>query len=190
MPNVAIGQWIGYRSRKMIPAVKPSRIHRPLPTCCEVPFYAQCWFTTIVCSLFCSACVIAEVYYLVTSVWRRQYYFMYFYLGISLCIMSYVSSAVSIVQSYITLSVGLYNWWWRSFVIGLFVSIHLFIFCWHFNYFTDKAVDISIHAEMCYIIWTGMLCLLVGLIAGTTSFLGSFYFIKTIYAKAQEGKSK
>ena len=115
---------------------------------------------------------------------------MYFYLGLSLFIMGYVSTAIGIVQTYISLSSGLYNWWWRSLSIGFFVSIHLFIFCWHYNYLTDKPANISIHAEICYILWTGMICLLVGLIAGTMAFTGSFFFVKTIYAKAQEGKCK
>ena len=39
-PFVAIGQWIGFRSNKIVPSSKPSRIYRPLPGCCEVPFYA------------------------------------------------------------------------------------------------------------------------------------------------------
>ena len=54
----------------------------------------------------CSLCVTSEIYYLVTSIWRRQYYFMYFYLGISLFIMAYVSSALSVVDTYVALSSG------------------------------------------------------------------------------------
>ena len=129
MPNVAIGQWIGYRDKKILPPVKPSRIARPLPSCCEVPFYAQWWFTMLVFSTFTAGCVILELWYLVTSLWRRQYYFMYFYLGVSLVMMAYVASAASIIQSYLSLSAGLYNWWWRSFSMGFFVSIPLFLFC-------------------------------------------------------------
>ena len=144
----------------------------------------------LVFSTFCAGCVIAELFYLVTSLWRRQYYFMYFYLGVSLVMMAYVASAASIIQSYLSLSAGLYNWWWRSFSMGFFVSIPLFIFCWKYKYFADSPHDISVHAEMCYMLWSGMLCMIVGLIAGTMSFTGSYFFIKTIYSKAQEGKSK
>ena len=39
-PCVAIGQLLGYKSAKIVAVVKPSRLHRPLPGLCQVPFYA------------------------------------------------------------------------------------------------------------------------------------------------------
>ena len=105
-PCVAFGQFLGYKSAKIVPAVKPSRLHRPLPGCCKVPIYAHWWFTGTCCSVMTALCVISEVFYLVTSVWRKQYYFMYAYLGISFFIMAYVSSALSVVETYVALSSG------------------------------------------------------------------------------------
>ena len=138
----------------------------------------------------CSLCVISEIFYLVTSVWRKQYYFMYAYLGISLFIMAYVSSALSVVETYVALSSGQYNWHWRPVKTGFLVSMQLFGFCWYFNYFTDKPADMSLSAEVGYAVWTGTICLVVGLMASTMAFTASYVFVKTIYAKAEETKSK
>ena len=147
-----------------------------------MPFYTHSWFTLTVGSLMISSCVLSETYYLVTSLWRHYYYFMYIYLTIAFVIMGYVASTVSVVQTYLALSVGNYNWWWRSFLVGFAAGLHVFLTCFRFYFFLEEGSTAS--TKLSYILWTALMCLLTGLVAGFWSFTGSFYFVRRIYTKA------
>ena len=188
MPNVAIGCWLGYRADKFEVPVKPTRLGRSVPTLIQTPCYAQGWFTLSLGSILISGCVISEAYYLVTSLWRHHYYFMYVYLTICAIVMAYVASTVSVVQTYAVLSVGNYHWWWRSFILGFAVGVHVFAVCSYFFFFVET--DSSFSLKLSYALWTIMLCTLTGLVAGACSFIGSWYFVKQIYTKAQAQKAK
>ena len=94
-----------------------------------MPIYAHAWLTVTLGSMIVAACVVSEVYYLVSSLWRRQYYFMYLYLAITGIVMGYVALTVSIVQTFAALSAGKYRWWWRSFLVGFGAGVHIFAIC-------------------------------------------------------------
>ena len=96
---------------------------------CTCRFLVARWFTILIGSLLISGCIISEAYYLVTSLWRHNYYYMYIYLTLAFVIMGYVASTVSVVQTYLTLSAGNYHWWWRSFFTGFAAGAHIFIIC-------------------------------------------------------------
>ena len=110
IPCVAFGSYRGYRAEKISIPVRTSRIERDIPTIEKIPFHAQPLFTLLVGSLLTSLCVVSEMFYLVTSIWRHTYYFMFGYLGIALFIMGFVAMQVSKVQTYWTLNAGNYNW--------------------------------------------------------------------------------
>ena len=139
-------------------------------------------------SALISCCMLSEAYYLVTSLWRHYYYFMYVYLTIAFCIMVYVASTVSVVQTYLALSVGDYNWWWRSYLVGFGASLHVFYVCFSYYFFLEEGSTTS--TKLSYILWTSLMCLLIGLVAGFWAFVGSFYFVRRIYTKAQDHKVK
>ena len=142
----------------------------------------------LVGSALISCCMLSEAYYLVTSLWRHYYYFMYVYLTIAFCIMVYVASTVSVVQTYLALSVGDYNWWWRSYLVGFAVGLHVFLVCSSYYFFLEEGSTMS--TKLSYILWTSLICLLIGLVAGFWAFVGSFYFVRRIYTKAQAHKAK
>lgn len=178
IPNVAIGCWLGYKIDKFEVPVKTTRLGRSVPTLSETPCYAHGWFTISLGSILICSSIIFEAYYLVTSLWHH-YYFIYIYLTICIFVMAYVASAVSVVQTYVMLLVGNYNWWWRSFGLGFAVGVHIFVACSYFLFFVET--DASFSLKLNIGAWTAMLCMLTGLVAGTCSFIGSWYFVKRIY---------
>ena len=133
--------------------------------------------------------MISEIYYLVTSLWRHQFYFMYFYLGLSMLVMGYVASTISAIQTYAQLSQSRYDWWWPSFLVGFFVGFDLFVVMCNYMFFSNSKGDNITFIK--YMIWSFMICTLAGLVAGTMSFFGSLFFIKKIYKRvAEKGKNK
>lgn len=182
MPNVAAGCWLGYRAEKIAVPVKATRFRRGVPSLRQMPFYTHAWFTILLGSLLVSACIVAEAYYLMTQMWRHLYYFMYLYLTIGFVIMGYVASTASVVQTYLALSAGDYNWWWRSYLMGFTAGVHVFIVCFNFYFFLEEGSTAS--TKLSYVVWTVLLCLLTGLVCGFCAFAGSFYFVKRIYTEA------
>ena len=151
-----------------------------MPTFREQACCTNQWLLILVGSILITLCVVTEVFYLITSLWRHQYYFMYVYLGVSLLMMGYVAAVVSIVITYIRLNQGRYDWWWPSFLVGFGVGVNLFLVMTQLALLqqTKKTTYVL------FMVWSWIVCMLVGLIAGTFSFLGSFFFIKRIFTKA------
>ena len=95
IPSVAFGSYYGYRAEKLAVPVRTSRIEREIPTIGNIPCHAQACFTLLVGSLITSLCVVSEMYYIVTSIWRKYYFVVYGYLAIALLIMGFVAAQVS-----------------------------------------------------------------------------------------------
>ena len=182
IPSVAFGTYRGYKADKIAVPVRTSRIEREIPKTSEIPCHAQTWFTLTAGSLLTSLCVISELFYLMASIWRHSYYFMFGYLGVSLLIMMFVVTQVSKVQTYWTLNSGNYQWQWKSFLIGFMVGLQLFLLLSWFNFFKEE--------HHSYLVWLtysmeAMLgCLFVGLMAGSIAFAGSWAFVQDIYTEA------
>ena len=104
---------------------------------------------------------------------------MFGYLGISLLIMGFVAMQVSKIQTYWTLNAGNYNWQWKSFFIGYLVGVQLFLLLSWFDFF--KEAHDSKYVWFSYCVQACMYCVFVGLMAGTFSFAGSWYFVQSIY---------
>ena len=132
--------------------------------------------------------MVCEAYYLVDSLWEHQYYFMYFYLFLSFNLMTYVAWTASIVQTYVSLSVGDYNWWWRSYLLGFIGGVHIYAVC--AILFMQRQSGVSVALDLSYMVWSLIMCTLVGLVAAAASFTGSFFFVLRIYTQAQTDKEK
>lgn len=90
--------------------------------------------------------------------------------------MMYVAATTSIVQTYVALSVGDYCWWWRSYLLGFCGGAVICTTCLHLA----SAEEFSFG----FVLWTMAMSSLVGMIAGTCSFAGSYCFVQRIYTKA------
>ena len=73
IPSVGYGAYRGFRADKISVPVRTSRIEREVPEVSGTPCHAQAWFTLLVGSLLTSLCIVSEVYYIVTSIWRYTY---------------------------------------------------------------------------------------------------------------------
>jgi transmembrane 9 superfamily member 2/4 len=97
--NVSIGCFLGYKADKIEAPVKVARVKREIPE--NTPCFSNKILTIAIGSLLISWCQVSEIFYLVTMLWRHQYYFMYFYLMLSFFNMAYLAQTISIVQTYI-----------------------------------------------------------------------------------------
>ena len=113
---------------------------------------------------------------------------MYLYLLLSFNLMTYVAWTASIVQTYVSLSVGDYHWWWRSYLLGFISGVYIYAAC--AVLFMQRQVGASLALDISFMVWSLIMCTLVGLVAAAASFTGSFFFVRRIYTKAQMDKEK
>ena len=183
LPLVLLGSWYGFKFSPIEVPVKVSRIPRETPT--NLPFYTWKSVTVTAGGFACFACASSEVYFLITSIWREQYYFMYFFLGIAL-IMTFVSAAlVSILQTYALLNNGNFHWWWRSFWIGAATGAYLWLACWLTYSFKHSEDNDGLNVFI-YHICSLNICLCIALMCGMVSFYASFRFVRKIYSEAKD----
>ena len=73
IPCVGFGASRGFKGDKLSVPVRTSRIERELPEISNIPCHAQPCFTLLLGSLLTSLCVVTEMYYIITSIWRNTY---------------------------------------------------------------------------------------------------------------------
>ena len=72
--------------------------------------------------------------------------------------------------------------------MGFKAGVNIFLVCSCYYFFLED--DSTVSTQVSYILWTALMCLLIGLVAGFSAFAGSFYFVRRIYTKAQAQKAR
>ena len=89
--------------------------------------------------------------------------------------MAIVAILVSIIQTYILLKHEIASWWWPSFMIGFATSFWMFCLAYSYYFFLGEGYGMG-----AFIIFSGeaaVICLMIGMMAGFASFIGSFFFV-------------
>lgn len=69
------------------------------------------------------------------SVWHSYLYAMFGFLFINMQLLTIVVCLLSIVQTYVQLNAGNYEWQWRSFFLGASGGIYMAIYSLYFMVF-------------------------------------------------------
>ncbi|KAL7542267.1 hypothetical protein ACHAXR_011630 [Thalassiosira sp. AJA248-18] len=124
-PLVFIGAYKGFKSDAIEFPVNTSNISREIP--------AQSWFRGLPFGLIISgilpygACVV-EMYFILASAWKRQYYYEFGYLLMVFVILVLTCAEVTVLLNFSLLKGENYHWWWRSFIHGGSISFWFFVY--------------------------------------------------------------
>ena len=93
--------------------------------------------------------------------------------------MAVVIGLLAIVQIYMQLSYGNYEWWWRTFAVGASGGLYLALFgilYWAF------AMDIAVIGfDMIYLVYLYLITVCFSVMGGTIACLAGFLFVENIY---------
>ena len=177
-PLATIGGWFAKRNKLL--TTNPSEIAlvpRTIPT---LPIYLRPWFLSIVTGVFIGATVLPEFYFYQAALWKGNVYYTYSYLLISLTMALVVSACASICWTFIRLQNECYSWHWLSF--GAPASISVFVFCYSIFFFIRQCSSISISAKISYFACSLGISLIIGVACGSTGFIASNTFVRTIFS--------
>uniref|UniRef100_A0A7R9U2A2 Transmembrane 9 superfamily member n=1 Tax=Pinguiococcus pyrenoidosus TaxID=172671 RepID=A0A7R9U2A2_9STRA len=176
VPLVFLGAFVGYRREPLEFPVRFSVTPRPIP---EQPWYLGTYFLLLMGGLLPFGACFVEVYFIMSSLWLGQYYYVFGFLFMVLIILLVTCAETSIVFCYFQLCNEDYRWWWRSFLVP--GSTGLYVFLYSCVYFARLEANLTVT----YFLYFGYMALVSGgiaLVTGTAGFAACLWFTRKIYS--------
>jgi transmembrane 9 superfamily protein 2/4 len=179
VPLVYVGSWYGYvRSSPWEHPTKTTSIARQIP---RQAWYIKPLQSILLAGLIPFAVIFIELLFVFQSLWQDKsgYYYVFGFLFFVTIILLITIAEVTIVTIYVQLCSENYNWWWQSFMVGGGSAAWIFLYCiWY--YFTKLHIS-GFVSSLLFFAYSGMACIVYGLLTGTVGFLTAYGFVKRIY---------
>ncbi|KAF9208678.1 hypothetical protein BGZ49_007960 [Haplosporangium sp. Z 27] len=177
LPLSLVGAFFGQRKAVIEHPGRTNQIPRQIPT---PIWYLRPRTTIMLGGLLPFAVVFIELFYILKSIWEDQYYYMFGFLSLVFAILLITCVEISIVVVYFQLCDEDYNWWWRSFFVSSFSAVYIFLYS--MVYFTKQLSIDHFVPGLIYFTNSLMICIVYGLLTGTTGFISTYWFIRRIYS--------
>merc|ERR1719197_1457324 len=125
VPLVFLGAYLGYRRPMVSYPTKTNLIPRAVP---PRPWYMTPLFSVLVGGVLPFGAVFIELFFILSSIWLHQYYYVFGFLLVVLLILIITCAEITIVLCYFQLCAEDYHWWWRSFLTSGSSGLYLFIY--------------------------------------------------------------
>jgi len=178
VPLVLVGAFFGYRMQPIEHPVRVNQIPRQVPE--ESPLVGNAIRNILVGGILPFGAVFVEVFYVLSSIWQHQIYYLFGILFLVLVILLLTCSEVTIVMCYFQLCCENYHWWWRAFFTGGCSSLYVFLYSIYYAY--SKLKMARTVATIMYICYMFLVSCTFFLITGSVGFLATFMFVRAIYA--------
>ncbi|KAI6241350.1 Transmembrane 9 superfamily member [Aphelenchoides fujianensis] len=153
LPLVFIGHHFGYRKEKYQHPVRSNQIPRQIP---EKPAYLKAVPCSLIAGILPFGAIFIELYFLMTSLYENQFYYLFGILMIVLVISLAICAEVALITVYFLLSAEDYKWHWKSFIIS-----------------TGSAFYASLLGAL--------MALTFAILTGSVGFIASYIFVVKIY---------
>lgn len=182
VPLVFLGAMIANRSSTKdtlsptsTPKVYPTpRNIPPLPLPLRFPY------NYLIAGILPFTAFFVEFYFLISSIWLQQHYFLFEFLFTVFLILIVTSAETTIVFIYFQLCHEDYRWWWNSFFYSSTSACYLFIA--GLFYYNSQLGSPHFYMTILYFGYLLILCFLIMLLTGSVGFLATFYFVRKIYS--------
>jgi len=174
-PLVFLGSYFAYKQDALEFPVNTSNIPRQIP---NQLWYMSSTFAFLVAGILPFGSCFVELYFIMSSLWMDQYYYVFGFLFLVFLILFITTSEITLLFNYFHLCSEDYRWWWRSFFTG--ASVGLYIFIYSIVYFKNLHSN-SFSSYMLYFGYMSLVSFMVSLMTGAVGFLSSFWFNLTIY---------
>merc|ERR1719456_148273 len=123
--------------------------------------------------------VFTELFFIMSSIWQHQVYYMFGFLVIVLIILVVTCAEISIALTYFQLTAEDYHWWWRSFSVSAFSGVYVFLYA--LLYFSTKLQIDKTVSVLLYFGYMGIMSGVFFLVTGAIGLISTFYFVRAIY---------
>lgn len=180
VPLVFIGSYLGFRKPAIEDPIKTNKIPRQIPL---RAWYTKPIFCILIGGILPFGAVFIELFFMLTSIWLNQFYYMFGFLFIVFVILIITCAEITIVLCYFQLCSEDYNWWWRSYLTAGSSALYLFLYS-GFYFFTKLEITKLVSG----ILYFGYM--LIGsytffVLTGSTGFYGCLWFVRKIYSSVK-----
>jgi len=179
VPLVYLGSYIAFRKPAVEHPVKINNLFRLLP-----PDAHSSWYTSPVLSILLGgilpfAAVFIEIFFIMSSVWLNQFYYVFGFLFIVFIILIITCAEITIVLCYFQLCNEDYHWWWRSYLTPGSSAAYLFLYS--ILYFITKLHIAKVVSALLFFGYMFLVSAAFFLLTGTIGYVACFAFVTKIY---------
>ncbi|KAL8521825.1 hypothetical protein ACS0TY_012115 [Phlomoides rotata] len=180
VPLVFVGSYIGFRKPAIENPVKTNKIPRQIP---EQPWYMNPMFSVLIGGILPFGAVFIELFFILTSIWLNQFYYIFGFLFIVLVILLITCAEITIVLCYFQLCSEDYQWWWRSYLTSGSSALYLFLYA-TFYFFTKLEITKPVSGAL-YFGYMLIASYAFFVLTGTIGFYACFFFTRLIYSSVK-----
>ena len=176
VPLVFVGAYFGYKKESIEFPTVTSTIARAIP---EPPPLLNPLIGALVAGIVPFAAAYVELFFIMTSLWMDQYYYVFGFTLIVFFILIITCAEVTLLLVYNQLCAENHRWWWFSFLAPGSTALYTFVY----SMFWFKGLEASkmIMTYLLYFGYMGLICSAMLLVTGTVGALSSLWFVKTIF---------
>lgn len=180
VPLVFVGSYFGYKKAAIEDPVRTNKIPRQIP---EQAWYMRPAFAILVGGILPFGAVFIELFFILTSIWLHQFYYIFGFLFIVFLILLVTCAEITIVLCYFQLCSEDYHWWWRAYLTSGSSALYLFLYA-AFYFFTKLDIT-KVVSGILYFGYMVIISYSFFVLTGTIGFYACFWFVRTIYASVK-----
>jgi transmembrane 9 superfamily member 2/4 len=175
-PLVFLGSYFGFKKDPISQPVRTNQIPRVVP---PQPWYLTGLPSTLVGGVLPFGAVFIELFFIMSSIWLHQIYYVFGFLCLVLLILIVTSAEIAIVMCYFQLCSEDYNWWWRSFLTPAASSLYVFLYA--VMYFVTKLEITAFVSGLLCFCYMGLVPWAFFLMTGCVGFISCLLFVRKIF---------
>ena len=176
VPLVFAGSYFGYKKDAAEAPVRTNKIPRQVP---PQPWFIRHTFAVLVGGILPFGAVFIELFFILTSLWLNQVYYIFGVLFIVFAILVLTCAEIAIVLCYFHLCSEDHRWQWRSFFTCASSSLYVFLYSAYYFYM-NLDIEKTVPSIM-YFSYMGLLSYGFGILTGTIGFIACYVFVRVIY---------
>ena len=137
-------------------------------------------FSVLVGGVLPFGAVFIELFFILSSIWLHQYYYVFGFLFVVLLILIVTCAEITIVMCYFQLCAEDYHWWWRAFLTS--GSSAGYMFAYSIFYFYTKLEITKPVSAVLYFANMWLAALMFFLLTGTIGFYSCYWFVFKIFS--------
>lgn len=176
VPLVFVGAYFGYKKDSLEYPTVTSTIARAIP---EPTTFLNPMLGALVAGVVPFAAAYVELFFIMTSLWMDQYYYVFGFTLIVFFILIITCAEITLLLVYTQLCAENHRWWWFSFFAP--GSTALYTFLYSILWFKSLEASKMLMTYLLYFGYMGLICSAMFLVTGTVGALSSLWFVKTIF---------
>mmetsp|Transcript_29952 Transcript_29952/g.58714 ORF Transcript_29952/g.58714 Transcript_29952/m.58714 type:complete len:635 (-) Transcript_29952:68-1972(-) len=177
VPLVYFGSFCAMKRDAIEFPVRVNNIPRLMPT--VRPFYNHPVVATAIAGVLPFGAVSIELFFIMSSVWMHQFYYVFGILAIVFVILIITVAEVCVMLIYSQLCYEDYHWWWRSFIMGS--GSALYLFGYSVLYFFTKLEISKFTSSLLFFGYMFLASFTFWIMTGTIGYFACYFFIRKIY---------